>query len=89
MSAGGFQPSGDATLHAELLWRRSGQPDQTLATADSMGMAGADGGIPGNIDTMLQVGATPAQCGDLLVLRVKMTAGTDGYIEFGATLSVP
>ncbi len=56
---------------------------------DSTVVSGSDAGLPGDINATLQVGSVPAQCGDLLVLRVRMTAGTSGYIEFHTSLSVP
>jgi hypothetical protein len=60
-----------------------------FAMADSMGPSGSDAGVPASIDTMLQAEAVPAQCGDLLVLRIRITSGTTGFIEFSTSLSVP
>jgi hypothetical protein len=76
-------------LHVDLLWRpKSGSGDQLLAMADSPATT-PDGGIPGTLDATWMLAAVAAQCGDQLVTRTRMTAGAQGYIEFGTNLDIP
>jgi hypothetical protein len=87
---GGYQPSGDAQLHADVLFRHAGAADIVIAAADSTIPVGSDAGLPGEIDAVVPGIATgPTVAGDLLVLHVQMTAGTDGYIEIGTHLTIP
>jgi hypothetical protein len=89
VSAEGYQPGGDARLHADLILRRAGAADQIIASADSNIGKGSDAGAPGGIDANLAGPALPSTCGDLLVLRVKMVSGSNGFIELGLGLTIP
>jgi hypothetical protein len=83
----GFQQTHDAVTHADLLWRHNGS-DTTILSLD--GQSGAnDAGTPGDITGSFHGDALPSVCGDLLVLRFQMLAGSDGYIELGASLDIP
>jgi hypothetical protein len=86
--AGGYQMSGDAMLHADVVWTSSAG-DQTIVSADSNIGAGSDAGTPGTIQTSVAGAAVPAHCGDTLTLKVKLVSGTSDYIEFGANVKIP
>jgi hypothetical protein len=86
--AGGYQPSGDAMLHADVIWRAPAG-DQIVVSADSNVGPGSDAGTVGTISATLAGGAVPAKCGDQLVLSVHLVSGTSDYIEFGANLKIP
>ena len=86
----GYQPTNDAQLHADLLYRPTGGPDQVIASSDSTVPVGADGGLPaGNIDATVDGAAVPGAAGSLLVLRVKVTAGTSDYAELDTSIEIP
>ncbi len=86
--AGGYQPGGDAQLHADVLFRPRSGSDQIIASADSTPI-GSDAGYPGSIDANVAGGAAPGGAGDLLVMRVHMVSGTSGYIELNTSLTIP
>ncbi len=86
--AGGYQPGGDAQLHADVLFRPHSGSDQVIASADSTPI-GSDAGYPGSIDANVTGSAISGGAGDLLVLRVHMVAGKSGYIELTTSLSIP
>jgi hypothetical protein len=85
----GYQPTKDAQLKADVLWRHQGAADQLIVTTNSMIPAGSDAGTPGDIGIDLDGPAVPAQAGDLLVLKVTMTSGTGPYDELDTWLSIP
>ena len=89
ISAGGYQPGGDAKLHADLLLRHDGAADQMIIATDSTIPQGNDAGAPGGIEADLPSPAVDSVCGDLLVLRVKMLSGSHKLSELGVGLVVP
>ena len=89
ISVGGYNPSRDAQLHADLLYRPAVGQDVVIASASSNVAPGSDAGVVGDIDATVAGAPVPAKQGDLLVLRVKMVSGTDGYIEIGTNLTLP
>jgi hypothetical protein len=89
VNVAGYQPSGDAKLQASLIWRHAGSPDETIGSVDSTVAAGSDAGLPGDIHAMVTAAAVPAQCGDYLVLSVKMIAGSSAYDEIDTSLTIP
>jgi len=86
--AGGYQMTGDAVLHADVVWT-SQAGDQTIVSADSNVGAGSDAGTPGTISASVAGAAVPAKCGDTLTLKVKFVSGSSDYIEFGAHVDIP
>jgi hypothetical protein len=50
---------------------------------------GSDAGLAGDIYADVSAPAVPGAAGDLLVLRVRMVAGTTGYLEFSTNLTIP
>jgi hypothetical protein len=89
----GVQDAGamDARLHVDVLLRRAGANDQTLTSADSIGQADPDAGVfaASAIDARVMGAAASAAVGDLLVLSVKMVAGSAGFLEISTQLTVP
>ena len=73
-----------------VLYRRNGQADGTLLTADSNIALGNDAGTPGSIlATLPGPAVATARCGDLLVLKVTLVSGSSGFIELGASMTIP
>ena len=91
LGAEGTQSSHDAVLHVDLLWRRTGQADVVIVSADSASTVQPDAGVlaQGDISADVDGPAVPATPGDLLVLHLHMVSGTNGYSELQTTLTIP
>jgi hypothetical protein len=86
---GGYQPAGDAKLHADVVWRAQGGGEQLIVSADTNVGKGSDAGAPGTINATLPAGAVPARCGEQLILRIKMVSGSNDYVELNSSLTLP
>lgn len=86
----GYQGADDAVVRADLLQRRAGAGDTTLASVTSSVAANAvDGGFPGDYRATLDAPAVNANCGDQLVLRLTLESGSIAYQYIEATLTIP
>ncbi len=86
----GFQPTLDATLEIDLLYRPQGSGGQRLATATVSDAAqGVDGGFPGDINLVLTAPPVMPSCGDTLVVRIKFAQGSSPYSDLDVMLITP
>ena len=83
----GYQPTQDAVLHLTLAWRPTKGAEQPLGATDFTSAA-TDGGV-GAWNASLPASATPAACGDSLVLRVQFASGSSPFTEFRVELTTP
>jgi hypothetical protein len=80
----------DAVLHAELIYSPQLGSASTIAAVDSTGLPPGSGFPQGAISTDVQGPPIAAQCGDLLILRVKYVSGPTSYIQpEGTKLNIP
>ncbi len=72
-----------------MVWKAAGGAETFLVATDSNVGAGNDAGTPGSIVGDFPGPAAASNCGDQLLLRVKLVSGTSDYIEFGAGMAIP
>jgi hypothetical protein len=83
------QQAPGAKLHFDLLWRPTGAADQMIASVDGSLSQTQDGGVPqGQIGAEFQAVAVPAECDDLLVLRITLVSGSP-FLEILSSISIP
>ena len=80
----GYQPSMDAVMRADLMWR-----DKTIGSATASAAAGVDGGFPGDLTTTVHGEAFTPACGDSLVLVLTLVSGSTPYNNIEAVLTTP
>ena len=89
----GYQASADARLRFDLLWRPAGSLDasrETLLGSVEGRADDADAGLTmGKLRAVIDLPAVPAQCGDVLVLRVDFVSGGSNYLEFIVGMTIP
>ena len=74
----------------DLVYRHPGVPDQAITSGDSFHSTTDDGGVPkDSFGATLTGPAAPAQCDDLLVLKVKFVSGSSSLLEFFADIQIP
>jgi hypothetical protein len=91
ISVVGMQSTMDAQTHADLVLRHLGAADVVLGSADGATTPDPANGIlsPGDISADITTPDPVGAAGDVLVLHVKMDAGTGPYSEIVTTLRIP
>jgi hypothetical protein len=80
----GYQPTMDAVMRADLIWR-----DRTIGTVTANATGGDDGGFPGDFSTTLHGDAVTPDCGDTLTLKLTLVSGGSPYNNIEAVLTTP
>ncbi len=76
-------------IHFDLIWRPAGAADHVIASVDAAKANSDDGGVTkGFIGAVFQADAVPARCDDLLILRIKMTAGSSPFVEIVSNMTI-
>jgi hypothetical protein len=85
----GAQTTKIAQIHFDMLWRPQGGSDQPLASVDGSLATTDDAGFAnGSYGARFDAPEIPAQCDDLLVVRVKLVSGSP-FLEILSTLEIP
>ena len=85
----GDEPTADATVHFDLLWRASGAADQPIGQADARADDHDAGLTGGSVGAKIEAAAVPAHCGDSLVLRAQVVSGGSAYLDFLVQMTTP
>jgi hypothetical protein len=84
----GITNGADTNLRADVIWRRPGQPDQTLGSLAGVPQGVTDHAVP-FVDNGFDAPAIDAHTGDALILKVTHVAGTRQFIAVFTGMTIP
>ena len=76
-------------MRFDVIYRHPGQSDHLIVSGESFYSTTDDGGVAkGVYGALLDGPAVPAQCDDLLVIKVTLLSGSS-FLEFLSSVSIP